>query len=418
MTSSSGMDANIIPEPYTGLGAQQLLQHHPPRHTGFLRKRGKRERMLESFRLTRSLLGRVLRWRQRFVVISQGCIYCYVSETATKPLQAFSLIGYNRLLSMDEEPTNRWTFSITSPDPTAKIHFFACVSDVDRMTWMRAIREEMVQANNIKDDCFSAGSLASNSSSKDVYVILQKPIFEPPESDSEEDSEEDDEAEDDSDYDQINDLDLDKARRPRIPLPPTPDDPGYKAPTTEVQKAPAKLPPPKPHKANSEKHTYINSPKGPKTNSLPAHATSSAAKSAVPKPNPKPVPKSAAIPAQQPPKPTLKVKPESAPVPDEKEYFFPENNRDKALSILREQKDQGTYLVRMSRSNDQKVLSVMTENDVIKEYKIMQKEKKVTINNRDFYKSVGDLLVAYKGKPLPNRTTSLGRAYSSTDLRI
>lgn len=44
-------------------------------------------------------------------------------------------------------------------------------------------------------------------------------------------------------------------------------------------------------------------------------------------------------------------------------------------------------------------------------------EKHVTINNRDYYKSVGDLLVAYHAKPLPNRTTSLGRAYSSTDLR-
>ncbi|XP_067657535.1 SH3 domain-binding protein 2-like [Haliotis asinina] len=408
------MDADIIPGPYTGLGAQGLLQHHPPRHTGFLRKRGKRERMLESFRLTRSLLGRVLRWRQRFVVISQGCIYCYVSETASRPLQAFSLIGYNRLLSMDEEPTSPWAFRITSPDPTAKVHFFACVSDADRMTWMKAIREEMMQANNVKDDCFSAGSVVSTSSSKDVYVLLQKPIFEPQESDDDQDSQDGDE--DDSDYDQINDLDLEKLKRPRMPLPPTPDDQAHKAPTKQDLKSPAKLPPPKPHKANAEKHTYVNSPKGPKTNSLPGHATSSADKPAPPKP--KLVPKSGTIPAQQPPKPNPKPKPASAPVPDEKEYFFPENDRDKALSILRERKDQGTYLVRMSRTNDQKVLSVMTENEVIKEYKILQKDKKVSINNRDYYKSVGDLIAAYKGKPLPNRTTMLGRGYSTTDLRI
>ncbi|XP_071090495.1 SH3 domain-binding protein 2-like [Haliotis cracherodii] len=413
MTSPRAMEGDIIPEPYTGLGAQPLLQHHPPRHTGFLRKRGKRERMLESFRLTRSLLGRVLRWRQRFVVISQGCIYCFASETAGRPLQAFTLKGYNRLLAMDEEPSTPWAFRISSPDETAKVHYFSCVSDVDRMTWMKAFREEMMLANKVKDDRFSAGSVASTSSSKDVYVMLHKPIFEPPQSDdSDEDS---DEEEDDSDYDQINDLDLEKARRPRIPLPPTPDDPAYKEVTKEVRKAPEKKPLPTPHKPNSEKHTYINSPKhtSTKTNSLPAQASTLAAKSAAPRAKAK----SEAKQTPQPPKPKTKPKPTSPSVPSEKEYFFPESDRDKALSILREQNDQGTYLVRMSRTNDQKVLSVMTEGAVIKEYKILQKEKKVTINNRDYYKSVGDLLVAYQARPLPNRTTSLGRAYSSTDLR-
>nr|KAG5689047.1 hypothetical protein BaRGS_006443 [Batillaria attramentaria] len=68
--------------------------------------------------------------------------------------------------------------------------------------------------------------------------------------------------------------------------------------------------------------------------------------------------------------------------------------------------------------NHDKVLAVMTAEDV-KEYKIFTdvflhwQNGQVTLDKKSFFRTVDDLLENYSHSPLPNRTQTLGRAYSS-----
>ncbi|KAK7471629.1 hypothetical protein BaRGS_00035726 [Batillaria attramentaria] len=111
-----------------------------------------------------------------------------------------------------------------------------------------------------------------------------------------------------------------------------------------------------------------------------------------------------------------KVKPPTAEKPhrrlSEKDCLFDNSDREQAINILREKQVPGTFLIRKSRQGDSKVLAVMTAEDV-KEYKIFTDNGQVTLDKKSFFRTVDDLLENYSHSPLPNRTQTLGRAYSS-----
>ncbi|XP_041369453.1 SH3 domain-binding protein 2-like isoform X2 [Gigantopelta aegis] len=410
-THSAGTLA--VPDEHSG--AQDLLGKSTDYH-GFIRKRGKRERFFENFKFAKSIIPDLLLWRQRFAIVANGCIYIYSNENASKPLQLVHLEGYNLMYLMESEQS-RWAFRLESIHSQAKVHYFSCVNDESRKKWMKMIRNGMYEAN---------GQEVESPPTNDdyIYQYLLKPVFVQPEDTSNlptedddayndggggggGDSDDDDGSSDQSDYCVINDEDLPKVApvktKPNIPRPAIPpaiqeesdDTHGVKGQNGQLKKV----------KTSKGKGTpdYINAP-DKKSKTLPA----------VQKPvGQKPV---AAQRHSNPVAPKSKTQPQKNRIPSETEYMFNDSDRTKALQILKS-KPKGTYLVRLSRNQDGKVLAVQTEDDV-KEYRIFEKNKQVTLNNKDYYHSVEDLLSNYLDRNLPNRNISLTRAFSQTDVRF
>ena len=78
----------------------------------------------------------------------------------------------------------------------------------------------------------------------------------------------------------------------------------------------------------------------------------------------------------------------------------------------------GTFLVRKSRQDDQKVLSVRTDEGV-KEYKIYNKDRGLSIDNKEnWFSTTEELLNFYADHDIPHRVLTLSRGYSTTDMRF
>ncbi|CAC5366134.1 VAV [Mytilus coruscus] len=92
------------------------------------------------------------------------------------------------------------------------------------------------------------------------------------------------------------------------------------------------------------------------------------------------------------------------------EFEFNSSNRTKVEGIL-DNLSVGTFLVRQSRKDNQEVLSVKTE-DGIKEYKIYNKQRGLSIDNKEqWFSTTEELLDYYSQKDIPNRVMTLSRAY-------
>lgn len=342
-------------EPHRHIGAQDLLkQKDSVSHSGFLRKRGKLERLVGSNGLFTAIFSELSKWRQRFVIVGRGCLYVYADEHGRSPLQSVSLKDYTRV----ERPTSggleidtRRCFRVVpSNERTMKTFVFGCAKDGERKEWMYKIREEMLLANSKTDEIEVSGS------GSDEYVYLEKPIIEPiiqPPTYSKPDvpnrrppqvPEEDSSDSENSDYDIIQEEDVKRLRGKPLP---------------EVPK---------------EDNHVVRRPEKPK------------------KPQ------------------YLKSKDQAA---DPNEYLFDNSDRQKAIDILA-RRTSGTFLVRKSRMGDQQVLSVQTEEGM-KEYKIYDKPAGLTIDNKTYFKSVEKLIENYKRQSLPNRRTTLMRGFSITE---
>lgn len=316
-------------------------------------------------------LSKHVNWRQRFVVVSDGCCYCFEDEVAKEPLQKFSLHGYNRVTRTASD-RNQFCFMLEpQEDQRIKRHYFACSSDDDRKLWMQAFKGGMMEANSSH---LNSGS--HNTSDDDVFKELEKPLFEDavPRRAANEDAYSSDSGSSESDYDRLDEEEepakptLPPSRR-CVPLPPLPGEANKAQPAAAKPTAPPRQ--------------VKNKPLDPRKRDSAAAAKA---------------------------KPTVAEKPPRRL--SEKDCLFDNSDREQAISILREKKVPGTFLIRKSRQGDSKVLAVMTTEDV-KEYKIFTEGGQVSLDRKTFFSNVDDLLENYSRAPLPNRAQTLGRAYSS-----
>ncbi|XP_050396695.1 SH3 domain-binding protein 2 [Patella vulgata] len=447
----------VLHTPQKNIGAQALLNISECSHSGYLAKRGRRERIVERFNLPQKPIFKdIKKWRKRFVIISQGCVYIYDKESSRNPHKAFPLAGYNQLFKMGSD-NDELIFRLEGLYPQMKEYQFSCSSEGERKEWMKQLREEMCIANNVEPDQMPSGGSVTDD---DVYVYLQKPIKEVENVQDDElyddagddaGGENEEYGSDDDSYDEIPEGLV--VPRNRMPLPPTPKDmrkntmdskntslkpnaalqpPAKNVPvvktkppvpmsSTQNVNPPKKKPPLLPPDQN-------DSPVKKKVLPVPVPQNDSPVKKKVPPvpQNDSPVKKKVPLPPTSDKRQTNPKLPSMAkdtkangkfsklPPLSEKDYLFPSSDRQEAAKILKHG-PVGTYLVRDSRSDGTKVLAVNTEDDV-REYKVFTQGNKVSIDKKTYHNSMRDLLNVYSENNLPRRDITLGKAYSNLDL--
>ncbi|XP_062605517.1 SH3 domain-binding protein 2-like [Saccostrea cucullata] len=241
-----------LSEPHRHIGAQDLLkQKESVCHSGFLRNRGKLERIVGSNALFKAIFSELSKWRQRFVIIGRGCLYVYKDEHGRSPIYSVSLRGYCRVErpppAMGIEVDTRRCFQVVpSHEASMKTFVFGCAKDGERKEWMQHIREEMLLANSVTDD----GKEISGTES-DEYVYLERPVIEkiikgkpnvPKRKPPSTPKHNDDDTDSDSDYDKIAEDEMKKIRAKPLPA----------IPSEEVVKRPHKPKKLKPRKSEDE----------------------------------------------------------------------------------------------------------------------------------------------------------------------
>ncbi|XP_061194064.1 SH3 domain-binding protein 2-like [Saccostrea echinata] len=251
-----------LSEPHRHIGAQDLLkQKDSVCHSGFLRSRGKLERIVGSNALFKTIFSELAKWRQRFVIIGRGCLYVYKDEHGRAPLHSVSLKGYSRVErpspAMGIEVDTRRCFQVVPSEETMKTFIFGCAKDGERKEWMQHIREEMLLANSVTDD----GKEISGTES-DEYVYLERPVIEkiiqgksptrpnvPKRKPPSTPKENDDDTDSDSDYDKIAEDEMKKIRGKPLPA----------IPPEEVVKRPNKPKKLKPTKSSEDEYVFNDS---------------------------------------------------------------------------------------------------------------------------------------------------------------
>lgn len=364
--------SEILDSPQTTIGAQDLLCIGHCQKSGFLRKQGSLERLFK-----------FLKWRQKFVVLSRGCIYVFKDELASCPQMSYSLRLFLRL-SRNDDGSVRWSFCIFPAEEGGKSLLFSCISEQERKEWMKSLKAEMVKAHKVTE---------KTDENRDEYVYIEKPVIENasvgkkakrepdkksngkkgkrvPELPVDDDDEEEEEIDDDDDpggekdYTTIDESMLDN--RPPMPAPASTKPPEKKTPIKPTFK---------PALPNDNKQTKIQHEK-----------------------------KAASLPASVNPNAVLR------------EAFEYDGSDRVQIEQLLVERPEGTYLVRKSRSDGKEVLSVNIEG-CLKEFKIYPKNNGVTIDSTVYFSTVEELIQYYTEHLLPKKTTRLYRAYTVLDPR-
>lgn len=354
-----------LKQPHSTIGVQDLITLNKFNCCGFLRKRGRLERIADSVKIVKPLLPSIAKWRQKFVVLSRGCIYIFVDEFSSSPTQAYSLNVYHRVARHNaSDGRERWSFEIIPEDTTAnKLLIFGCATEEDRKSWMYAVKEQMLTFNSIK-------SRQPTIDEKGDYLYLEKPVRE---------------------------------QKPNPPPPPT-----STAPKNEqVQK---KSKPPTPSD-DSDEITSDDDSSGDEYDEIPEDLPIPPEENDIKKK--KAEVKNKPVKAQKPikapkPKPVLKTQ------LSRRDFEFSGSDRQQ-VELMLKSKGVGTFLVRKSRQDDREVLSVLTDEGV-KEYKIYNDPMEgFSLDNQIHFNNVEKLVEHYMKNSLPNRTMSLSRGYSSPD---
>ncbi|CAL1537473.1 unnamed protein product [Lymnaea stagnalis] len=168
-------------------GCQELLSKLNLVQHGWLRKRCFRNKIQIHF----------FNWPQLYVLLGDSCLYYFNNEMSNKPSGAISLYGYNRIIRASEVKIKEapWAFKLEHIQPDVKSLYFSASSEQEMIRWMKAIKSEMLVANNIKQnsnipkqalskpslDSLSLGSNFSWSSSEyndlegSIYMDSQEP---------------------------------------------------------------------------------------------------------------------------------------------------------------------------------------------------------------------------------------------------
>ncbi|XP_052249604.1 SH3 domain-binding protein 2-like [Dreissena polymorpha] len=146
MSDGSNHNVKILHEPLRNIGAQDILQVGGKLYDGTLRKRSQLDKLLGS-----------TRWKQRFVVISQGCVYCFKSEYASRPLTAFSLTVYDSAVETEMHGVLN-CFEIRHETKDKTPHYFAAETDDKRKAWLGYLNDAIAQAHTFSGEKLSADS--------------------------------------------------------------------------------------------------------------------------------------------------------------------------------------------------------------------------------------------------------------------
>ncbi|XP_053407900.1 SH3 domain-binding protein 2-like isoform X2 [Mercenaria mercenaria] len=367
MSDGSSASQKILLEPLKNIGAQDILKVGST-YEGVLRKRGGR-------------IGNLLhigsaKWKQRFVVISQGCVYSFKDEYALRPQSAFSLSVYE---SVQETtiPNVLHVFEIKHEDRSRPSQLFASETEAKRKTWIAYIHDAITQVHQ-----HSGGSQKLSADSDEGISMTPKKRM---------------------------------SRAPLPPLPPTPDDTKYK------------------HKSKSEyslesddEEEYSEIKEEQEMRRLPRGATGGV--QVMPTGTPKrqdTISRRPAIPLPETPdqrnqtstlerKQAAKqgyedvAKPEGK-LPDyvneetfkDEDFFFNDKNKEEAHRLLGVH-PVGTFLVRLGNSTPT-VLSVQTPLG-IKEFQIAENDAgKVSINRSQYFPTLQNMLCFYNQNDLPKK---------------
>lgn len=361
MSGDGAIGPSIFLEPQRTIGAQDLLRLGV-KYYGFIRKRGQLERALQQIPLLKLI---ITKWRQKFVVISKGCLYIYNDEFAISPFQSVSLRGYDQVVREKSQDSDRMkSFRLYSKGQQGRKQFtFGSPSDDDRKKWMKSLKEEMLSANEAveEDDESLPGGKIVDDEPEDEYTYLEKQV--------------------------------------KVKIYPPVVPPTTSADKTKTNKSKNQRPVPEPESDSEDDYDKI-------TEGQMTQIRSRAPLPEIPKPEnvemrPKPVP-------QPKPKPLLTRH------ISRNDFEFKSSDRNEVQNIL-SSKPPGTYLVRQSRQDNNEVLSVQT-TEGMKEYRIFCKDGKFSIDHKQNFMTLELLLQHYSKAELPNRHDSLCRGYSCTDL--
>lgn len=130
-----------IQTPIKNIGCQELIEK--VKEHGHLRRRTKLNCFLNKFI--------PINWSQNYVLIYNGCIYCYAVETNAYYSKARSLYGFDNCCECTlEECTknNLWVFKANNRLNPKKSFFFAAVSENEMKKWIESINQEIDSVNN------------------------------------------------------------------------------------------------------------------------------------------------------------------------------------------------------------------------------------------------------------------------------
>ncbi|XP_059141021.1 uncharacterized protein LOC131928885 [Physella acuta] len=343
------------------------------------------------------------KWPRRFAILVNDCLYVYRDENAKAVKSVFYLQGYNQI---KREPTKGkgqdWAFSIipASNMESVKLKTFACVSDQERLEWMKAIRNQMYHANNItKPDTTYKDKLRSLSLTEedaDEYNELEQPIF---------NSGDPNHAKPDADIDTSSDSgsggSIVTQRSMSLTIPSGYNDAGNiddnsqgetydvvdsqatnevirrKCPDVPLEYAPSKPPPRYSEVCEPEPPEYVN------TQQLQLQET-----------------------YDYPETFEAKISLEKLCTVEDKNP-----DRDEMIRRLQGKGEPGTYLIRQSRQGDEKVLAYLTSNMHVKEFKIRGKKPKYSLDSHAFFATIDELLENYTKTPLPSTDFILKRGF-------
>lgn len=346
------------------------------------------------------------KWPHRFVVLLHGAVYIYNDENSKSACHSFSLVGYNCVQRVQSK-THEHCFEVlpAQVSKTSKKETFACLSNVERKDWMLAIKQQIYAANNIETPSMSlTEKLKSLSmSDEDEYKEIEEKVFSPGEKEPElaETSEEEEETSE-SEGEEPQPVFKKTSRSLSLPQAVTHDqllhlqtkfsfrgvgtveeeDEQMRSPKTKPKKI-AKLhrtpsdpqpPPPRYSEVVTEVVTeeapdYVNLAKMKEDYDL----------------------------YEKPPDDLYETPPDPADLSLEGMCTVVDDNpdRDHLIIQLQAKRAYGTYLIRKSRQSDQKILSYLTRNGHVKEYRIYSEEGKVYLEKSAKFNTVDELLQHY-----------------------
>lgn len=377
-------EEEIFIEPRVTIGAQDIISLKTVSHKGFLRYKGSLEKIVERVVIFKPFFREAVKWRQRFVVLCEGCLYIYHDEYSRSPAKALSLAYFNSIKRQEgSERRQRMSFDLIPINDLDKCLTFCSPTDEERKIWFKKIKREMEHAAHVTSHLASDVEL-------DEYISLEKPVH----------------TDTSNLVEKLNNKKKNKGKKkkeespgqpppPRKPLPPIP-------PADDEENE---------NEDDDEQDNYDE------ISELNTHS---------PRPLPE-VPSEAKANAKHPPhvkgqRLVDPIKPKPAPKPttrkaprfSKSEFEFDSSDKVRVEQLL-ENTAVGTFLVRKSRQDNQEVLSIKTEEG-IKEYKIYNKERGLSIDNKmNWFKTTEELLDFYAEHDIPNRGLTLTRGYSRTD---
>ncbi|CAL1535239.1 unnamed protein product [Lymnaea stagnalis] len=342
------------------------------------------------------------KWPRRFLILLNDSINVYKDENSKVPNSSFSLKGYNRV-KRAESKGQEWCFSICpASNHENKVKTFACLSEQERKEWMRAIKRQLCAVNNADGpDSTILDKFRSISFSQDdgeEYNTIEEAVHLPEgaitelHSDSEEES-----SSSDSGSGGSHSFLPGKSKSFTLPKGTTYDDGATVCKSSNASKLDPKIP------GQSKDIGIVGTEPRVK---LPMSRSMSESIPQLPPPRYSDVMDDA--------------RPDYVNVDNlEETYEMPSDfirptleglctvhdehpDLEKINGLLKAKKEPGTYLIRKSRKDEQKVLVVLDDLGQCRAYKIFSHGSDITLDKIVTFQCLDDLLKNYTEKsPLP-----------------